>query len=146
MRYAVRCSVIGFLLSGAVSMGAASAAGPAGSPGLWEVTMTSTMEMEGMQMAMPPVTRRHCVTAEDLVPKAGNPGQECRIDDQQTGGNTVSWRMSCDTPQGPMTGKGEMTYSGDTYSGTFVMNMPGGDGRPGTMKQTLKGRRVGDCK
>jgi hypothetical protein len=118
-------------------------AAPDVKPGLWETTVK--MEMPGMPMAIPPTVHRHCVTEQDLVPKPERPGEECRIVDQAVSGNTVTWRVGCDTQDMKADGTGEIIYSGDTYRGRIVMHMQQAGMGAMTMNQSLEGRWVGPC-
>lgn len=120
-----------------VSFGTAFA-GPNLNPGKWEIT-TKT-EMTGM----PPqsVTHEQCITSKDLVPMSGDANQECQVEDIQTNGNTVSWKLTCGGQGGGMTGTGQVTYKGDSMTGTMDMTIePYGT----QVKNTLSGRRIGDC-
>jgi len=44
----------------------------------------------------------------------------------------------------PMTGTGEIVYSGDTYLGTMKMTT-GRGGQPMAMTMKYSGKRLGDC-
>jgi hypothetical protein len=116
--------------------------------GRWQVTME--MSMPGMPAGMPPFSMEQCLTPEDVknpqavVPQGpgrgrGNQQSDCAVSDYQQSGNKVTWAMKCTTPQ-PMTGTGEMTYSGDSYAGLMTMNMSGQ-----TMTMKMSGKRLGDC-
>ncbi len=113
-------------------------------PGLWEITMQ--MEMPGMPMAMPATKVQHCYSASDVadaektVPTGQDGENPCRVSDYSLRGNTASWSMQCEN----MSGKGSMTYSGDSYSGTTELQMQE-EGMSQSMKQTISARRVGDC-
>ncbi|MFO7686413.1 MAG: DUF3617 family protein [Desulfobacterales bacterium] len=122
-----------------VTLAATVWAGPQMNPGNWEITTTT--EMAGM----PPQTLTHtqCITNEDLVPMSGDANQECQVTDVQMNGNTVSWKITCGGQGGGMSGTGQVTYEGDRMHGTMQMTIAG----YGTqVKNTLSGRRVGDCK
>lgn len=116
-------------------------AGPNMQEGQWEIT--TTVDMPGMPGAMPPMKHTQCITKNDLVPRPrSNQGnQDCTVTDMKTSGNTVTWAMTC-KGGGDMTGRGAITYSGDTFAGTFTMQMQGGM----KMTQKMKGRRLGACK
>lgn len=130
----------------ALSICAFGLAGPAAAemrPGQWEATMT--MEMPGMPMAMPPVTMSRCVKAEDIGKAPPIPSESnCKITDYKTDAAGAKWNMAC-TGANAMTGSGSIIYSGDAYSGEMNMQV----NRPGdpamNVKQTLKGKRLGDC-
>jgi hypothetical protein len=114
-------------------------------PGRWETT--SKMEMSGMPMAMPATTVTICHRASDdpgVPPLPEDMKNDCKIGDLKTDGGTQSWTMSC-TGENKMTGKGSMTYQGASYSGTIDMRMDMPGEAPMTMKQTVTGRRLGDC-
>lgn len=112
-------------------------------PGRWEATMT--MEMSGMPMAMPPMTVANCVKAEDIGKAPPIPNDShCKMSDYKTDGNGATWKMTC-TGEMSMNGTGSMTFAGDTYSGVMTMNMTRPGGPPVNVKQTLKGKRLGDC-
>jgi hypothetical protein len=111
-------------------------------PGNWQITME--MDMPNMPMKMPPMTVTHCVTKEDVenperaVPKGRDNGN-CKVSDFKVDGNKVSWSVKCEGKQ-PVTGNGEITFDGDSYSGWSKMHM---NDQEITTKMT--GKRLGDC-
>ena len=114
--------------------------------GMWEITMQ--MQMANMPMQMPPVTVRHCLLKKDVVPNTARPGQDCHVVSHRVSGDTVEWSMRCTDKSGrTMDGKGQVTYSGESYAGTMNMTMSGSRGdEPATaMSYTMSGRRVGEC-
>jgi len=113
--------------------------GPNMKDGLWEIT--TEIEMPGMPMKMPAMTHTQCITQENAVPNSSQPDQECKIIENHVDGDTVTWRMECDTPEGKAEAAGEITYTGDTFKGTITMNMQGME-----MLQKLSGKRIGECK
>ncbi|MGA7615134.1 MAG: DUF3617 family protein [Thermoanaerobaculia bacterium] len=123
-------------------LSASAADHPNMKPGKWEVT--TKMEMEGMPMAMPPVTVTHCYKQEDIenpeksLPKGSNQG-DCKMLDYKLDGNKVTWKVEC-TGKQKVTGSGEVVYSGDSYEGTMNMEM-----EQHKMKMNFKAHRLGDC-
>ncbi len=107
-------------------------------PGLWE--WTAEMNIPNMPKNMPPTVNRKCLTKEDLVPAAKQPGQECDIKDLQTSKDNVTWAMTCKTPRGPVASTGKMFYNGDTANGEVKINAEGM-----LMSSKLSGKRLGDC-
>jgi hypothetical protein len=113
-------------------------------PGRWEATMQ--MQMANMPMQMPEMKTARCVTAEELkdpvnsVPNA-SPGDNtsCKVSDYKVTGSTVTWKVACTAPQ-TMSGSGEMTFVGDSYTGLMKMLTPQGD-----MSMKMTGKRLGDC-
>ncbi|MFO7665042.1 MAG: DUF3617 family protein [Desulfobacterales bacterium] len=123
-----------------------AAAAPDMKEGLWEITMTSKMEMAGMSMAMPPVTYTQCLTKSDFVPKKEEPGQECEKMSVNVSGNTVSWSIKCKSKEGIMKGTGKITYKGNTYEGIMNMTFPDQGGGEGKMTSNMTGKWMGNCK
>ncbi len=119
-----------------------SAAEPELKEGKWEIT--SKIEMPGMPVNMPQntFTQTQCLTKDNYVPKPNQnqSGQNCQIKDIRTSGNTVIWTINCNSVQGAMKGKGQITYKGDSFEGTIKMSSPGGE-----IIQHMKGRRIGEC-
>jgi hypothetical protein len=106
--------------------------------GKWEIT--STVSMEGMPAGMmKPQTFTTCLKQTDYVPKNADQ-KDCTMKDVNVSGNTVSWEAICkDT-----SGKGTITYAGDTYDGAMEMTMKEG-GKDMNMKMTMKGKHIGPC-
>lgn len=113
--------------------------GPNMKDGLWEIT--TKVEMAGMPMQMPAMTHTQCITKENAVPDSSQPNQRCKIVNNQLNGDTVTWEMECDTPEGKAKAVGEITYTGDTFEGTIKMNMQGME-----MLQKMNGKWIGECK
>jgi len=115
-------------------------------PGNWETTIQ--MHMANVPMQMPEMKTTQCITPEQLEkdPASGLPqgmrgrggNNQCEVSDYKVTGHTVSWKMACAQQQ--MTAAGELTFSGDSYTGTMKASMPQGEM---TMKMT--GKRLGDC-
>lgn len=109
-------------------------------PGQWEIS--TKMEMAGMPMQMPAVTHTQCITEEDLVPlTAQYQNDDCKIKNKKISGDTLSWEMECDAEDGKITGTGEVTYSGTSFNGKMIIKTPGDM----TMKNTITGKRIGNC-
>ena len=111
--------------------------------GNWEVKME--MSMPGMP-AMPPIATTQCITKEDaldpqksLQQAPSGRGGNCKVSDYKVEGSKVTYAISCEGPE-KMSGNGEFTYAGDTYTGTMTVNAAG---RGMTMKYS--GKRLGDC-
>ena len=109
--------------------------------GMWEITVK--MNMMDMPMDVPPQVSRQCLKKENLVPSTQTQ-QECKIISHGVKGNTVTWEMTCNTPQGVSKGKGKMTFRGDRMTGQTTITMPV-DGGTVNMTNNLSGRRIGDC-
>jgi hypothetical protein len=118
------------------------AASPA-KPGKWEMTIQT--EMSGMPMKMPPHTVSYCLTKEDaenaekLAPEQQRKNGDCKRTDLKVDGNTVSWKMSCE--KSGMTGEGQVTYSGDSYTGGMHMSMANGN----EVRAKYSGKYLGAC-
>ncbi len=115
-------------------------------PGNWETTIQ--MHMPNMPMQMPEMKSTTCITPEQLEkdPASGLPrgmggrgrGQNCEVSDYKVDGHKVSWKMACPSQQ--MTATGELTFSGDSYTGAMKASMPMGE-----MTMQMTGKRLGDC-
>jgi hypothetical protein len=114
--------------------------------GLWEVTVTSKMEMPGMTMPMPPAKYKQCLTKSDFVPQKAEPGQECEKMLVNVNGNTVSWSIKCNSKEGTMKGTGKITYKGNTYEGVMNMTFPNQGGGEGKMSSSMSGKWIDKCK
>jgi len=116
-------------------------AAPDMQPGRWEIT--STLEMPGMAFSMPASKHIQCITAEEMVPQVQQAkNSKCRVVDQSTHGNVVTWQVKCESDGGSMNSHGEITYHGDSFEGTVVTN---GSQMPSEMTQEMTGKRLGQC-
>jgi len=122
----------------------AFAGSPNMKPGEWEIV--TNIVMEGMPFPMPPVKTVQCITREDLnnpektTPKVSKEKDDCEVKDYKMSGNKASWKIVC-TGRNKGTGTGEMTYAGDSYSGTMKYET-----QEAVMNYTIKAKRIGDCK
>jgi len=126
------------LMGVCVSLPAAAAPGE-----MWEIT--SKMEMDGMPMAMPAQTSQACLPKDrkpdSMVPK--NESSDCKMTEHKQAGNKMTFKMVC-SGKDPMTGSGEITSSGNSYSGK--MHITGKvDGESMDMKQSFSGKKLGSC-
>jgi hypothetical protein len=110
--------------------------------GQWEIT--STMEVPGMPMAMPPTTVKHCYTKEDVKDqkKMISREKDCTVTDFKHSGNKVTWKMKC-TGKHAGVFSGETVFSGDSYESLMHMQSDAGDS--GSMSIKVKGKRIGNC-
>jgi hypothetical protein len=105
--------------------------------GLWEIT--TTVDMPGMPAKS--FTHTTCLTKEKAVPQTSESG--CTIKDVKTQGNTITWIVVC--REGMSTSKGKVTYAGTTMDGVIETTVKT-NGKTMTMKNTMKGKRIGPCK
>jgi hypothetical protein len=125
-------------------------------PGQWE--FTSQMQMPGMQklppgMQLPPnvqmpqggmkSTYKTCVDSERAVPS--DPRGQCRIEQVQRNGGTVSWTGSCATAQGAVRSEGVAHYSGDMMEANLTTQVPGANGQAMKTTQHITGHYLGAC-
>lgn len=129
-------------LAWAVPACSSSPKAPNMNEGRWEIS--ASVEMANMPFPIPPMTYSQCLTKEDLIPQqdAQGSGGGCDVTTKTIKGDTVTWTMVCNAPQGKTTSTGSITYSGDSFNGTVKVEGPG---MP-SMTQKMSGRRVGDCK
>ncbi len=113
--------------------------------GMWEITTTT--EMLGMPMRMPPQVLRHCYKEENLKDAKGTlpVDKSCKVEDFKQSGNTVSWKMNCNRDGTSMVGSGEITYVGQSYTGKMSVKGKTG-GMDINMVSQYSAKRIGDCK
>jgi len=107
--------------------------------GYWE--LTTTMEMPGLPMNMPPTKLKHCYTEDDVKDQKRTitTDKNCTVTDLKQSGNKVSWKMKC-TGENAGVFSGETVYSRDAYASTMKMQTQGQ-----TMNMKVKGKRLGAC-
>ena len=101
---------------------------------LWEYT--STMDMEGMQMKMPPTQHCQPIVQETKIPPMQG---DCTMDKLETVGNTTTFEMSCGSPR-EMKGSGSSTVTETTLEGSYTMVSDDGE-----VKMHVLGERKGAC-
>ena len=128
------------LLLAIISSWTVFAQAPVMKPGNYEISMK--MSMPGMEM--PPMTQTQCVTEamvkdpQSAIPK-GPAGGDCKASDYKMVNNTATFKMTCTQPV-PMVMVGEMTYAGDSYSGTMTVDAAGQ-----SMVMAYTAKRLGEC-
>jgi hypothetical protein len=115
--------------------------------GKWQLTMETKMEGLPFQVPVMPFTTTQCITKDNLVPRnTSRNDQKCEIIDQKIIGNKVTWKVKCTDPDVTSEGEGEITYSGDSYSGRMKTKITDhGTKEVMTSTTTMKGQRIGDC-
>ncbi|MCX5810093.1 MAG: DUF3617 family protein [Proteobacteria bacterium] len=114
--------------------------------GLWEITTTS--EMKGVPVQLPPSTLQQCITKKDLVPKSDlqGAGQDCRIKDEKVGSNTVSYVVECKDKDGNIIEiSGKTNYRGNVFDGAATTTVKTKDQGTMQMTSTTLGRYIGPC-
>jgi hypothetical protein len=82
------------------------------------------------------------MTKENAVPQPKEKGeQQCKMTDQKTVGNKVSWTMTC---KNGTVSKGDITYSKTSFNGTQTTTTSQG-GKQMTVKSTMSGKYIGPC-
>jgi hypothetical protein len=107
--------------------------------GYWE--LTTTMDMPGMPMKMPPTTIKHCYTREDVKDekKTITTDKNCTVTDMKRSGNKITWKMTC-TGKNAGEFSGETVYKGDVFDSSMKMLS-----QKQAMNMTIKGKRLGNC-
>jgi len=108
--------------------------------GNWE--LTTTMDMPGMPMKMPPTVIQHCYTKEDVKDdkKTITTDKNCTVKDMKKSGNKITWKMTC-TGKNAGEFSGETVYKGDSFDSSMKMLSQGHN-----MNMKVKGKRLGNCK
>jgi len=107
--------------------------------GMWEWSMT--MEMPGMQFAMPPVVYESCVTKKDFIPQQSSPDQKCETIDTKVTKNSAEWKIECTSDGSKSLSEGKILYSNTTAKGEIKVITQGM-----TMISKLNGHYTGKCK
>jgi len=107
-------------------------------PGMWK--WISTLEIEGMELPIPPVTYSSCITKQDLIPKKPEDDQGCKNIDQKITDNSVQWKMECNEDGDITVAEGKISYSGTSAKGNIQVTTKGMK-----MITKLKGERTGAC-
>ena len=130
---------IAVVVLSALLIPAAGFAGETMREGYWE--LTTTMEMPGLPMMVPPTKVKHCYTKEDVKDqkKTISTDKNCTVTDLKQSGNKVTWKMTC-TGENSGVFTGETVYKSDAYDSTMKMQTQGQ-----TMNMKVKGKRLGNC-
>jgi len=121
----------------------ASAEGMQVEPGLWEFTSSipDPMAADPGKQVYRTCVRDRTITPERVMAQR----KECRIWNAVFAGASVRWKMRCETPAGPMSGKGSLRSSGSAVSGSLDLTMALGSLEI-PLTGTFRGRRVGNCR
>jgi len=99
----------------------------------WEYTMT--VEMEGMQMPLPP--SKVCVKPDEgHTPPVD---KHCKLKDRKISGATTTFHIVCGPPE-PAELKGKFTLKGDSVEGLYTVTQ---EGEITTV--VAVGKKLGDC-
>lgn len=89
-------------------------------------------------------TFQQCITKDNLVPTDGKEQKDCKVTSTQRTGDTVTWKMRCESPDQKLDGEGTATYTGSTM--TSRSHIKGTmSGEPVDMAQEMTGRYLGPC-
>lgn len=112
-------------------------------PGLWEFRSTMNDPFGGELDAG---SHRACVRDRRITPDMVMARmKQCRITNAVVKGTAATWRMSCQTPAGPMTGTGSLRSNGSAVKGSLDMTMAAGSFEV-PVSGRFQGRRVGACR
>ena len=111
--------------------------------GLWEFVVE--LQMPGAP-AQEPVTLQQCLTQKSVKEMMGQlgPGGSCNITELREQGNRATWGMEC-SGQVAMSGRGDATFTRETFSGSMEMQIQMGD-QSLPVTQSFRARRIGSCR
>lgn len=113
--------------------------------GLWETVIHSEMKIAGMPMVSDDA-QNNCISDLSPVPWSRNLTDNCSKEMLAISGGKVTWRVECKHGANAKTiGKGTIVYSGNTLVGDAKFQNIGGASDGLITKQTMKGKRIGDC-
>jgi hypothetical protein len=112
-------------------------------PGQYEMTAEITMPSGP---PMPPQKQTDCITAEDLkdFSKAFQDpefAKACQVSDYKASGSKVTFLTECKEDGVRMTGKTEMTFTADSFTGLTTTKDDAGN----VITMKASGKRIGDC-
>lgn len=125
-----------------------SAAAAEPTPGLYEMSMQ--MLIKGSPMPTPVISFKQCLTADDVKSgKAYRPSEDpkqCTLGEMKLSGATVAFDFSCKEEGVTMKGRATGKSDAQSYSMLMVGNFDPPQQGMSEFRQTLKAKRVGDCK
>ena len=112
-------------------------------PGLWELTISLPDPFGGepLKQVVRDCVRERNLTAKSVMARV----QQCRFRDLSFKGPQVKWKMSCQTPTGPMNGSGSARYNSTSVVGALDLAMTLGSLEL-PVHGSFKARRVGACR
>ncbi len=114
-------------------------------PGLWEIT--TTIQIPGVKLDIPPVVARQCFTAAQLKatehPLPTSPG--CTITDSTHSSEITRWQMQCKQGNNRINASGEIHYSAQSYQGSARFSDSSGK-HAETVVHRYSGKRLGTCR
>ena len=106
----------------------------------WQVT--TSMEMAGMPMVMPPTTIKVCIAKGGESDPRQSADKDCVLTDLRSSGNKTSWKIRCVKDGEVMEGSGEMSGTANKTEGVIRMKGNSG-GRPYDITQRITNERMG---
>lgn len=130
------------LFFGVVLLLAGCQAGPDMKEGRWEIN--TEMGLKGIPIRMPAVAETQCLSKKNPIPQKQSPERNCTVTEQQTEGDTVTWKTVCRDNGTEMISEGVITYSGVLFSGKIDTTISGGPVAM-TASNTITGKYLGPC-
>jgi Protein of unknown function (DUF3617) len=92
------------------------------------------------------MTRTACISPANPIPAGTEGNVQCKVDQEQRNGGTVSWSMTCSPPQGKaVRSDGVAHYAGNAMEATFTTHLTTPDGRAIDNPGRITGRYLGAC-
>jgi hypothetical protein len=88
-----------------------------------------------------PMTRTACIDPARPIPAE----EQCKLDNVKRSGSSISWAMTCNSPQGPVHSTGSGRYAGDTMEARLTARIPGPNGKLVSAPGRITGRYLGPC-
>jgi hypothetical protein len=76
--------------------------------GMWE--WTTTIDLPGTPIGLPPIIYRSCISAKKLAPKPPN-SENCKITSHTIEADRVDWTMECSAKKNTYIHTGHMNYN-----------------------------------
>jgi hypothetical protein len=114
--------------------------------GMWEIK--GEIKLEGLPFPMPPVPLSYaqCLTKKDMIPQKKEKNQDCKMISNKMVGDAVTWVMQCKDKNGVTDSTGNLTYKGNSFTGTVHTVTTDAKGAKSQSTLQMSGKRIGDCK
>lgn len=113
-------------------------------PGLWELTLTSTLD--GRAQDLPPV--RECISQKDIDDASKvlpRPNGNCSLANLQRSRERAAYDITCTQDTRTMQGRAEIRFAGDRYDGNVTMNAVEKGTSALPLAIAIRARRLADC-
>lgn len=130
-------------LSAFLLLGSAHAGDMQIKTGQWEFRSKTSMPTQGGPREH---VNKQCLKEATITPETlmKDMQQDCQLFESTSAANSMSWKVSCSSGGGDMTGEGKVMGSGETLKGGMTMTMSF-NGQTMNMDVSWDGKYIGPC-